>query len=169
MQRPLDVNSDDPKELLQNADQEININIRGLMHLNVELLQHLKSKSNALVVNVSSVLGFVPMSLINPVYNGTKAWLHFWTVVLREQLKGTNVKVVELAPPSVGTDLHRERQNPDDNKRENNPTALTVDEFMEEVMGKWKKGDELITAGPGNNIMNTWEESMGDLYKKMAH
>lgn len=168
VQRPLDIDKGDPKEFLQKADQEIDINIRGPMHLIMELRDHFKSKQNALVVNVSSVLGFVPFSIINPVYNGTKAWLHFWTINLRKQLKDTNIRIVEIAPPSVGTDLHRDREDPDDNKKHKNPSALTVEEFTEEAMKKWKNGDELISAGPGNKIVDTWQESMWPIYEKMT-
>ncbi|KAF2824108.1 hypothetical protein CC86DRAFT_447072 [Ophiobolus disseminans] len=161
VQRPLDVNKDDPAEFAKKADQEIDINIRGPMHLTLHLLQHFTSKPNALIVNVSSVLGFVPFSVINPVYCGTKAWLHFWSMDLRAQLKDSNVSVVEIAPPTVATDLHREREDPDDNKKEKNEQALSVDEFVDEVMGKWKEGDEMISAGMGNGIVKSWEESMG--------
>jgi short-subunit dehydrogenase involved in D-alanine esterification of teichoic acids len=105
VQRLLDVNDFD----LAKADEEININIRGPMHLAIGLLPHLKSKKSATIVNVSSVLGFVPFSIINPVYNGTKAWLHFWTMNLRTQLakdgEGRGIQVVEIAPPTVATEL----------------------------------------------------------------
>jgi short-subunit dehydrogenase involved in D-alanine esterification of teichoic acids len=168
VQRPLYIAKDDPTDFLDKADQEININIRGPMHLAMLLLEHFKSKPNALIVNVSSVLGFAPFSIINPVYNGTKAWLHFWSINLRAQLKDTNVKVVEIAPPTVGTDLHRERDDPDDNKKANNSASLDVDEFVQEVVKKWKDGDDLISAGPGVKIVSTWEESMGQIYAKMA-
>lgn len=40
-----------------------------------------------------------------PVYNATKAGLHTFNVSLRAQLAGTNVKVIELAPPYVDTEL----------------------------------------------------------------
>lgn len=83
VQRPLVVLEQDKDEILQKADQEIDINIRGPMHLALELLEHFKSKEHAVIMNVSSVLGFVPFSVINPVYNGTKAWLHFWSMALR--------------------------------------------------------------------------------------
>jgi short-subunit dehydrogenase involved in D-alanine esterification of teichoic acids len=166
VQRPLEVNKNSPTDFLQKADQEIDINIRGPMHLSLHLLSHLKSKPNALIVNVSSVLGFVPFSIINPVYNGTKAWVHFWSMALRTQLKDSNVRLVEIAPPTVATDLHREREDPDDNKKEKNQAALSVDEFVEEVTGKWKKGDEMIGAGMAGDIVKSWEESMGSVFEE---
>jgi short-subunit dehydrogenase involved in D-alanine esterification of teichoic acids len=159
VQRPLEVNKDSPTDFLQKADQEIDINIRGPMHLSLHLLSHLKSKPNALIVNVSSVLGFVPFSIINPVYNGTKAWVHFWSMALRTQLKDSNVRLVEIAPPTVATDLHREREDPDDNKKEKNQAALSVDEFVEEVM-------EMIGAGMAGDIVKSWEESMGSVFEE---
>ncbi|OSS47496.1 hypothetical protein B5807_07373 [Epicoccum nigrum] len=166
VQRPLDVNKMDASEFLQKADQELDINIRGPMHLALSLLPHLKSKDNALIVNVSSVLGFVPFSIINPVYNGTKAWVHFWSMALRVQLKDSSVRVIEIAPPTVATDLHREREDPDDNKKEKNKAALSVEEFTEETIGKWKKGDEMIGAGMAADIVGSWEGSMGKVFEE---
>jgi short-subunit dehydrogenase involved in D-alanine esterification of teichoic acids len=166
VQRPLDVNKDSPSDFTQKADQEIDINIRGPMHLTLHLLSHLKSKPAPLIVNISSVLGFVPFSIINPVYNGTKAWLHFWSMALRTQLKDSNVRLVEIAPPTVATDLHREREDPDDNKKEKNQAALSVEEFVEEVLGKWKRGDEMIGAGMAGGIVKSWEESMGSTFRE---
>ncbi|KAJ4317101.1 hypothetical protein N0V94_005108 [Neodidymelliopsis sp. IMI 364377] len=168
VQRPLDVNKMQAGEFLDKADQEIDINIRGPMHLALRLLPHLKEKENGLIVNVSSVLGFVPFSIINPVYCSTKAWMHFWSVDLRAQLKGTKVRVVEIVPPTVATDLHREREDPDDNKKEKNKSALGVDEFVEEVVGKWEKGEETIGAGMANEIVESWEGGMGKVYEKMT-
>lgn len=164
VQRPLQVLED--SDFLSKADQEIDINIRGPMHLTLSLLPHLQSKPHALVINVSSVLGFVPFSIINPVYNGTKAWLHFWSMNLRTQLKNakSSVRVVEIAPPMVETDLHRERSDPDDNKKDRNPNALSVDEFMKEVSAKFERGDEMITAGMGNEAVDKWHEALGDKY-----
>jgi len=75
------------------------------MHLAIGLLDHFKSKpSGALIVKVSSFLGYIPTSVINPVYNGTKAWVHFWSMNMRTQLEDTKVRVVEIAPPTVATD-----------------------------------------------------------------
>jgi short-subunit dehydrogenase involved in D-alanine esterification of teichoic acids len=168
VQRPLNVNDMDPSEFGGKADQEIDINIRGPMHLALNLLSHFKTRPMALIVNVSSVLGFVPFSIVNPVYCGTKAWLHFWSMNLRAQLKDTNIKIIEIAPPTVSTDLHREREDPDDNKKHNNKAALSVEEFTEETIGKWKKGHEMIAAGPANKIVDTWEESMGPIFSDMT-
>lgn len=151
---------------LEKADAEIDTNIRGPMHLAVNLLPHLKSKTSAAIVNVSSVLGFVPFSIMNPVYCGTKAFLHFHTMNMRTQLRkeAPNVTVIEIAPPAVGTDLHREREDPDDNK-EGKGGSLSVEEFMKDITKQWKEGREFITAGPGHKVAGMWYDTMAERYK----
>ncbi|KAF4456340.1 hypothetical protein F53441_1499 [Fusarium austroafricanum] len=166
VQRPIEVLKHD--DFLQKADQEIDINIRGPMHLSLNLLPHLKTKPNAMIINISSGLAYIPFSIINPVYNGTKAWLHFWSMNLRTQLKDTNIRVVEIAPPMVATDLHRERENPDDNKKENAPHTLTLEEFMGEITPKLERGDETIGAGMAAKAVDTWFEAFGGRYEEAA-
>lgn len=168
VQRPLQVLKDDTADFLSKADNEIDINIRGPMHLALGLLSHFQSKPSAAIINVSSVLGFVPFSILNPVYNGTKAWLHFWSMALRVQLRDTNVKVIEIAPPQVATDLHREREDPDDNKKHKSPTSMEVDEFMAEVAQRLEKGDETFSAGPGQEMIEAWFGAYGERFSKAA-
>lgn len=175
---------------MEKADNEVNINIRGPMHLAVGLLPHFRSKKCAVIVNVSSVLGYIPTSVINPVYNGTKAFVHFNTMNLRTQLEqaGDNIRVVEIvsfgrktcvastkllilspqAPPSVGTDLHRERADPDDNKKDKNPSALSLDEFMKDVIQGWEQDLDTIGAGPSQKVVERWYNEFGEDYKKAA-
>ncbi|KAM0187735.1 hypothetical protein ACHAPA_012047 [Fusarium lateritium] len=166
VQRPIDALKND--DFLQKADEEININIRGPMHLSLGLIPHFKEKPNALIVNLTSGLAYIPFSVINPVYNGTKAWLHFFSMNLRTQLKNTSIRVVELAPPMVATDLHRERENPDDNKKENAPHTLTLEEFMSEITPKLERGDDTIGAGMAAQAIDTWFDAFGGRYEEAA-
>ncbi|KAK0266351.1 hypothetical protein LTR48_003761 [Friedmanniomyces endolithicus] len=174
VQRPLNVNEMSAEDFTQKADQEIAINIQGPMHLAVGLLPHFRTKSGAVIMNVSSVLGFIPTSVINPVYNGTKAWVHFWSMNLRTQLEQAassgdpTIRVIEIAPPSVGTDLHRERKDPNDNKKDKNPSALSVEEFMDDVVKAWKEDRDVIGAGPSQKVVERWYSEFGSDYDKAA-
>ncbi|KAJ5103380.1 hypothetical protein N7532_003909 [Penicillium argentinense] len=127
------------------------------MHLTLGLIDPFKKNPNgATVINASSILGFVPFSVINPVYNGTKAWLHFWSMNLRSQISRggyEKVKVVEVAPPSVATNLHRERDDPDDNKQHKNPNVLSVEELMEIFISSLERGDSMIVPGMSRDIV----------------
>ncbi|KAF2091362.1 NAD(P)-binding protein [Saccharata proteae CBS 121410] len=163
VQRPLRALEMEPSDFLAKGDQEIDINIRGPMHLTLHLLPHLRTKEKgAVVMNISSVLGYIPFSVINPVYNGTKAFQHMWSMNLRSQLQDTRIRVVEVAPPTVATDLHREREDPDDNKKENNPSALSVDEFMREFRLGMEHGRSTFGAGMGGQVVNRWFGEFGE-------
>jgi len=87
---------------------------------------------------------------------------------LRTQLKQSraNIRVIEIAPPSVGTDLHRERKDPDDNKKHKNPAALSVDEFMAELIKGWEAGKDVIGAGPSLEVVDRWYREFGGDYEK---
>lgn len=89
---------------LENINQEIAINLSGPIRMVQQFLPHLKTQKAAAIVNVSSGLAFVPFP-ISPVYSATKAGLHFYTQSLRIQLKNTNIKVFELAPPATKTNM----------------------------------------------------------------
>jgi short-subunit dehydrogenase involved in D-alanine esterification of teichoic acids len=65
--RPFQITSPDYDFDLTRADQEIDTNIRGPLHLNVSLVPHFNSLPNGgVIMNVSSVLGYNPFSLVNP-------------------------------------------------------------------------------------------------------
>ena len=91
---------------LKDVTREIEINLSGPVRMIQQFLPHLKTRPGALILNVSSGLAFVPMS-ISPVYCATKAAMHSFCQSLREQLQGTGVTVIELAPPGVETQLFR--------------------------------------------------------------
>jgi uncharacterized oxidoreductase len=99
------LNLNTPREL-PDLTREIDINLSGPVRMVQQFLPHLKARRDALIVNVSSGLAFVPLP-ISPVYCATKAALHSFTQSLRVQLDGSGVRVVELAPPAVETALFR--------------------------------------------------------------
>jgi len=99
--RGLDLNAVRASEGLTD---EIDINLKGPMRMVQQFLPYLKTRPNALIVNVSSALAYVPLPT-SPVYSASKAALHAYTRALRVQLRNTPVKVVELLPPAVDTPL----------------------------------------------------------------
>ncbi len=91
---------------LQDVTREIVSNLCGPVQMIQRFLPHLLTRPDALIVNVSSGLAFLPLPAA-PVYCAAKAGLHSFTQSLRVQLEGTGVVVVELAPPGTETPLFR--------------------------------------------------------------
>lgn len=85
-------------------ENEIDTNFTAPIHLTFLLVPHLLRQPNASIINVTSGLGYVPKAVM-PVYCATKAALQSFTLSLRHQLKGTSVKVFDVAPPIVDTEL----------------------------------------------------------------
>jgi uncharacterized oxidoreductase len=90
---------------LDSGENEIRINLEAPIYLTALFVPLLKGKENACVVNVSSGLGFVPM-VATPVYCATKAAMHSFSVTLRVQLSALGIKVHEVIPPAVDTELN---------------------------------------------------------------
>jgi uncharacterized oxidoreductase len=84
--------------------RELATNLEAPMHLSMLFVKHLVRQDEAAIVNVTSGLAFVPMSFM-ATYCATKAALHSFTLSLRHQLSGTSIKVIEVIPPKVNTDL----------------------------------------------------------------
>jgi uncharacterized oxidoreductase len=103
--RLLDV-QDDSKNL-ENIAREIDINLTGTIRMVHQFLPHLIKKHPAAIVNVSSAIAFMPYSTA-PVYSASKAGVHAYSQALRLQLDKTSVKVLELVPPGVNTNLQND-------------------------------------------------------------
>lgn len=92
-------------DMYSKALAEFTTNYFAPIRLTEKFLPLLKQQNEAAIVNVSSIVGFVPGSHV-PTYSDSKAALHSHTRLLRYELaKDTHIKVFELMPPLVNTDL----------------------------------------------------------------
>jgi uncharacterized oxidoreductase len=69
----------------------------------------------------------VPLARV-PVYCATKAAVHSFCVSLRHQLRRSGIKVIELIPPYVDTNLDKGRRMP------GGPTPMPLAQFVSEAM-----------------------------------
>ena len=109
---------------LADAEASITTNLLGPIRLINSLTDHLLKQPDAVVINVTSGLAFVPLTT-TPTYNATKAAIHSYTIALRKVLKG-KVEVIELAPPAVQTGLTP--------GQETRPGYQPLTDFTDEVM-----------------------------------
>lgn len=101
-------------------------NVMGPMRLTSALMEQLKMQDEAAVIYVTSGLAFTPLAMA-AVYNSTKAAIHSYALSQRYKLRGTKVKVLEIAPPYVQTELGGEQ-------RLHDPRAMPLQEFIDETM-----------------------------------
>ncbi|RUT33594.1 SDR family NAD(P)-dependent oxidoreductase [Paenibacillus zeisoli] len=104
IQQRFNVLKADAKENWSYFNKEITTNMEVPIHLSMLFAPFFAAKEEATIINVTSGLAFTPL-VIAPIYSATKAALHSFTVSLRHQLSETSVKVIEVAPPAVNTDL----------------------------------------------------------------
>jgi uncharacterized oxidoreductase len=114
--RPLDVLINNAGQLVDHdfrksspdhdaADDAIYANLNAPIRLTAAFMEQLRSRPVAAIVNVTSGLAIAPAAR-QPVYCATKSGLRFYTLALREQLKDTNIKVIEALPPVVDTQMN---------------------------------------------------------------
>ena len=89
---------------LAAADATIFLNLNAPIHLITGLMPMLKSRAEAMIVNVTSGLAIAPRAG-GPVYCATKAGLRSYSQALRKQLEGTRIHVLEALPPVVETKM----------------------------------------------------------------
>ena len=88
---------------------EIELTMTAPVHLCELFIPYLMKKDNAVIINVCSFLAVVPLSS-TPVYSASKAGLHSFTRCIRQQLEDSGVKVFELLPPAVVSEINPTRR-----------------------------------------------------------
>jgi uncharacterized oxidoreductase len=133
---------------LKSGEDEIAINFVSVVEFTALFIGHLMKKPSAAVINVSSGLGFMPM-LDTPVYSATKAAIHTYTLVLREQLKGTAVRVIEVVPPMVDTGLNKEGRDCAHLKYR----GISVSKYIPTVIKALENDADMIFYSDGEKVM----------------
>jgi len=92
--------------IYEKAKYEMEINYFSVLRLTEKLLPVLKASGDGAIVNIQSIVSYVPNVHI-ATYSATKAALHSYSQSLRLTLEraGIPIKVFEVFPPFVDTDL----------------------------------------------------------------
>jgi uncharacterized oxidoreductase len=144
--------SDD--NFMARARQEIAINIEAPLHLANLFLGH---RALDTIVNVTSGLAFVPFIKV-PVYSATKAFLHSFTLSLRELCRAKNVEVIELIPPALNTDLGGKGLH---------DHAPPVKDFIEAVFAQLREGKTTATFDFTEGLSRAAQDAIQPIFKKL--
>jgi uncharacterized oxidoreductase len=124
----------------------------------------LKARKEAAIINTTSILSQAP-SLIEATYSSSKTALAFYTVSLREHLKiiGSNVKVFELIPPLVATEMTADR----------NDKKISVEKMVNGLINGLQKDQQTIRVGDAKifNLVNRFfpKTAFGIINPKKSH
>lgn len=139
----------------------LDTNLLGPIRLTSALVEHLKRQPRATIIHNTSVLAYVPLAS-TAVYSASKAALHSYAMSQRFMLRDTSVRVQEIAPPWVDTDLIR---------KSGDPRAMPLDAFIEQTLARLGSDDEEVIvdavqpfrANPGPNehaLVNQFNEAV---------
>jgi short-subunit dehydrogenase involved in D-alanine esterification of teichoic acids len=92
--------------------------------------------------------------------------MHHLILTLREQLDGSNVKVIEILPSAVQTELHDKKHQPD---LENGGSfGMPIGEFTDEAWRGLESAETDIPVGRSKARYDGWEAVRQDEFRKMA-
>ena len=125
------------EEAIQHAESEIATNLLAPIRLSKLLAPILEKNKHPRIINITTGLAYVPRTDYT-FYCATKAALHSFSKVLRDQSKRTNVKILEVLLPVVDTPFH-----------DGNPPSIAISpkEAVDEMIDKLETGKEEIHIG----------------------
>ncbi|MDJ1468221.1 SDR family NAD(P)-dependent oxidoreductase [Cytophagaceae bacterium DM2B3-1] len=137
---------------------ELAINLDAPIHLSTLFIPHLRTKANAVIINVTSGLAFAALANV-PIYCATKAALHSFTQSLRYQLaKDTAINVIEVVPPAVNTDLGGIGLH---------TFGVNLDEFADSIFQRLATDEQEIGFGTSEQIRNASRSEIDGRFKTM--
>lgn len=97
-------------------EQMVNTNVMGLIHITHEILPYMVANNDGYIINLSSIAGNYPYFGGN-VYGATKAFVTQFSLNLRADLVGKNIRVTNIEPGLCGgTEFSNVRFHGDDAK-----------------------------------------------------
>ncbi|KAL4962422.1 putative short-chain dehydrogenase/oxidoreductase [Aspergillus stella-maris] len=167
IQRPFDFSEPETVDL-SIFDLELVTNYTAAVYLTHAFLPHLQSqKKETSLIYTTSQMALVPMMRC-PNYGASKAALHHFILALRTQVADGpgHVKVKEIYPPAVQTELHDTKHQPD--LKDGHLIGMPLDEFIGEVWGALENDEEQIAVGSAKEIFNAFEPKRQGLYEEMT-
>lgn len=154
IQRQVKLSENEPWEITR---EEIATNFDAPVHLCRLFIPHLLKKEHSAIVNVTSGLAFSPLAFV-PVYCSTKAALRSFTISLRHQLRETPIKVIEVIPPAVNTDLGGPGLH---------TFGAPLNEFADSIMKRLQEGELEIPFGMAERASRASRAELSEIFAQM--
>jgi uncharacterized oxidoreductase len=134
----------------EKAKFEMDLNYLSVVRLTEKLLPVLKASKDAAIINIESIVSYLPNTVI-ATYSATKAALHSYSQSLRLVLQKTNpsVRVFEVFPPFVDTDMTKGFD----------ADKLSPDEVADDIYSALQKNDYAIRPGKTKEVYQSFLQS----------
>jgi NADP-dependent 3-hydroxy acid dehydrogenase YdfG len=99
-----------PSELTDDdVDQMIRVNVKSVLYGMQEVLPHFKERGSGQVINISSMLGRMPVATFRSAYNGAKHFVNALTANFRDEIRQTHpgIQITLVSPGVVYTEFGR--------------------------------------------------------------
>lgn len=123
-------------DYIGTLENELSINLVSPIALIQKLMPFLEKQAQAAIVNLTTGYVFIPSAQASA-YSGSKIGLRAITQGLRFNLRKTSIRIVEVIPPAVNTQMNKGK----------NISLMNPDIFAQKVFRGLVKGDEEIVVG----------------------
>jgi NADP-dependent 3-hydroxy acid dehydrogenase YdfG len=100
------------KQQIEDWDQMIDVNIKGVLYGIAAALPHMSAQKSGHIINVASVAGH-KVSAGGVVYSATKHAVRVISEGLRQEVKPHNIRTTIISPGAVDTELTQSVTDPD--------------------------------------------------------
>jgi len=121
---------------IQSIKNDLLINVMGMVELTHRLLPKFQENNKGIVINIGSPAGVIPIAQ-TPGYSLSKAAFHSFTQTLRYHYKTSPIRIIEVFPPSVATQMAAGNGRKD----------MSCDLFAHKVLKKIGKGKSEVWIG----------------------
>ena len=141
----------------EDVDDMMRVNVMSALYGMQEILPHFRERGRGQVVNVSSMLGRLPLATVRSAYNGAKHFLNALTASFRDELRDSDpaLEVTLVSPGVVRTDfgLNALHGGPDSRAL---PGSQAVEEVAEVIVQAIRSGapDVYTRAGSRQAVLD---------------
>ncbi len=157
------LNGSDPDAL----DALIALNITALTRLSVAAVPGFVKRDHGAIINLASVLAVAP-EISGGAYSGSKAYVLNFTLSLKQELTGTNVKLQVVMPGATRTEIW-ERAKMDITKI---PASMImeVDEMVDAALAGFDQGEfATMPSLPDATDWDAFNKARLNLHPNMSH
>jgi uncharacterized protein len=134
---------------LDRQQRLVELNVTALVRLTHAALDQLRGRRTGGVINVGSTAGFQP-DPYSAVYGASKAFVRSFTEAIHDELRGTGVRAMVLAPGIIETEfqevagVHLHRLT--------SATVMPVEPVVEQALRDFARGRSLCVPGLVNRV-----------------